>query len=83
MLTITVTGLPEFSVDNLNHNKEFIENSLNEKLNHTIKLYFNWNGNDSSETVISSKPPEAIQDTTKADKVIEKIIEEFDGEILR
>ena len=83
MLTITVTGLPEFSVDNLNHNKEFIENSLNEKLNHTIKLYFNWNGNDSSETVISSKPPEAIQDTAKADKVIEKIIEEFDGEILR
>tara|TARA_Y100000748_G_scaffold27245_1_gene20431 strand:- start:906 stop:2627 length:1722 start_codon:yes stop_codon:yes gene_type:complete len=82
-LTITVSGLPEFSVDNLNHNKEFIENSLNEKLNHTVKLRFNWDSNISNETIVSSKPPETIQDSTKADEVIEKIIEEFDGEILR
>ena len=82
-LTITVSGLPEFSVDNLNHNKEFIENSLNEKLDHTFKLHFNWDSNISNETIVSSKPPETIQDSTKADEVIEKIIEEFDGEILR
>ena len=82
-LTITVSGLPEFSVDNLNHNKEFIENSLNEKLDHTVKLRFNWDSNISNETIVSSKPPETIQDSTKADEVIEKIIEEFDGEILR
>ena len=82
-LTITVSGLPEFSVDNLNHNKEFIENSLNEKLDHTVKLHFNWDSNISNETIVSSKPPETIQDSTKADEVIEKIIEEFDGEILR
>ena len=83
LLTITVSGLPEFSVDNLNHNKEFIENSINEKLDHPVKLHFNWNDNISNEPIISSKPPETIQDSTKADKVIEKIIEEFDGEILR
>ncbi len=82
-LTITVSGLPEFSVDNLNHNKQFIENSLNEKLDHTVKLLFNWDSNISNETIVSSKPPETIQDSTKADEVIEKIIEEFDGEILR
>ena len=82
-LTITVSGLPEFSVDNLNHNKEFIENSLNEILDHTVKLHFNWDSNISNETIVSSKPPETIQDSTKADEVIEKIIEEFDGEILR
>ena len=82
-LTITVSGLPEFSVDNLNHNKEFIENSLNEKLDHTVKMHFNWDSNISNETIVSSKPPETIQDSTKADEVIEKIIEEFDGEILR
>ena len=83
LLTITVSGLPEFSVDNLNHNKEFIENSINQKLDHPVKLHFNWNDNISNEPIISSKPPETIQDSTKADKVIEKIIEEFDGEILR
>ena len=83
LLTITVSGLPEFSVDNLNHNKEFIENSINEKLVHPVKLHINWNDNISNEPIISSKPPETIQDSTKADKVIEKIIEEFDGEILR
>ena len=82
-LTITVSGLPEFSVDNLNHNKEFIENSLNEKLDHTVKLHFNWDSDISNETIVSNKPPETIQDSTKADEVIEKIIEEFDGEILR
>ena len=83
ILTITVSNLPEFSVDNLNHNKKFIENSINEKLDHPVKLDFNWNDNISNEPIISSKAPETIQDSTKADKVIEKIIEEFDGEILR
>ena len=78
-----MSGLPEFSVDNLNHNKQFIENSLNEKLDHTVKLHFNWDSNISNETIVSSKPPDTIQDSTKADEVIEKIIEEFDGEILR
>ena len=57
--------------------------SINQKLDHPVKLHFNWNDNISNEPIISSKPPETIQDSTKADKVIEKIIEEFDGEILR
>ena len=57
--------------------------SINEKLDQPVNLHFNWNDNISNEPIISSKPPETIQYSTKADKVIEKIIEEFDGEILR
>ena len=82
-VTITVSELPEFSVENLNHNKEFLENSLSEHLNQSIKLTFDWNSERSADVPVPNNPPETIQDTSIADDVVEKIIEEFDGEILR
>ena len=82
-LTITVSGLPEFSVKNLNHNNEFIEKSLNEQLKQSVKLSFIWDGDATDNNPISSQPSETIADTVNSDKVVEKIIEEFDGEILR
>ena len=82
-VTITVSELPEFSVENLNHNKEFLEDSLSEHLNQSIKLTFDWNSERSADVPVPNHPPETIQDTSIADDVVEKIIEEFDGEILR
>ena len=82
-ITITVSGLPEFSVENLNHNKEFIENIIGEYLNQSIKLFFNWNSEELLSAPTSNQPPKTTHDSTNADKVVEKIIEEFDGEILR
>ena len=82
-VTITVSDLPEFSVENLNHNKQFIEDLLSERLNNPIKMTFDWNGDRSVDTPVSNHTSETIQDTAKADQVVEKIIEEFDGEILR
>ena len=82
-VTITVSDLPEFSVENLNHNKQFIEDLLSERLNKPIKMTFDWNGDRSVDTPVSNHTSETIQDTAKADQVVEKIIEEFDGEILR
>ena len=82
-VTITVSDLPEFSVENLNHNKQFIEDILSERLNKPIKMTFDWNGDRSVDTPVSNPISETIQDTAKADQVVEKIIEEFDGEILR
>ena len=82
-ITITISGLPEFSVENLNHNKEFIENIIGEYLNQSIKLFFNWNSEELISAPTSNQPPKTTHDSTNADKVVEKIIEEFDGEILR
>ena len=82
-VTLTVSDLPEFSVENLNHNKQFIEDLLSERLNNPIKMTFDWNGDRSVDTPVSNHTSETIQDTAKADQVVEKIIEEFDGEILR
>ena len=82
-VTITVSDLPEFSVENLNHNKQFIEDLLSKRLNNPIKMTFDWNGDRSVDTPVSNHTSETIQDTAKADQVVEKIIEEFDGEILR
>ena len=46
-------------------------------------MTFDWNGDRSVDTPGSNHTSETIQDTAKADQVVEKIIEEFDGEILR
>ena len=52
-------------------------------LDRSIKLFFNWNSEESRNVLVSNEPLKATHNTTNADKVVEKIIEEFDGEILR
>jgi len=82
-ITITVSGLPEFSVNNLTHNKSYIEESLSKFIKKEIKLFFLWDSENSKEVNLSSLAPEVREDSKNEDKVVEKIIEEFDGEILR
>ena len=82
-LTITVSGLPEFSVNNLNHNKELIQKSLSTFYGNEYVLFFSWDSKNSNDVNLTNSEPEVREDSKDADKVVEKIIEEFDGEILR
>ena len=82
-ITITVSGLPEFSVNNLTHNKSYIEESLSKFIKKEIKLFFLWDSENSKEVNLSKPVPEVREDSKNEDKVVERIIEEFDGEILR
>ena len=82
-ITITVSGLPEFSVNNLTHNKSYIEESLSKFIKKEIKLFFLWDSENSKEVNLSKPAPEVREDSKNEDKVVERIIEEFDGEILR
>ena len=82
-ITITVSGLPEFSVNNLVHNKSYIEESLSKFIKKEIKLDFSWDSENSKEVNLSQPTPEVREDSKNEDKAVERIIEEFDGEILR
>ena len=82
-ITITVSGLPEFSVNNLTHNKSYIEESLSKFVKKEIKLFFLWDSENSKKVNLSKPEPEVREDSKNEDKVVERIIEEFDGEILR
>ena len=82
-ITITVSGLPEFSVNNLTHNKSYIEEFLSKFVKKEIKLFFLWDSENSKEVNLSKPTPEVREDSKNEDRVVERIIEEFDGEILR
>ena len=82
-LTITVSGLPEFSVNNLNHNKELIQKSLSTFYGNDYVLFFSLDSKNSNDVNLANSKSEVREDSKDADKVVEKIIEEFDGEILR
>ena len=80
---VKVSGLPEFSVNNLNHNKSFIEESLSKFYERDLMLNFSWDKESSQDALSSSEAPKMMEDSKSADKIVESIIEEFDGEILR
>ena len=80
---VKVSGLPEFSVNNLNHNKSFIEESLSKFYESDLMLNFSWDKDSSQDALSSSEAPKRMEDSKSADKIVESIIEEFDGEILR
>ena len=80
---VKVSGLPEFSVNNLNHNKSFIEESLSKFYERDLMLNFSWDKDNSQDALSSSEAPKMMEDSKSADKIVESIIEEFDGEILR
>jgi DNA polymerase-3 subunit gamma/tau len=80
---VKVSGLPEFSVNNLNHNKSFIEESLSNFYERDLMLNFSWDKDSSQDALFSSEAPKMMEDSKSADKIVESIIEEFDGEILR
>ena len=82
-LTVSISGLPEFSVNNLNHNKSFIEASASKFFKVDINLHFLWDKESSQDLNLSDESPNISDSSENADKIVESIIEEFDGEILR
>ena len=82
-LTVSISGLPEFSVNNLNHNKSFIEASASKFFKVDINLHFLWDKESSQDLNLSNESPDISDSSENADKIVESIIEEFDGEILR
>ena len=82
-LTVSISGLPEFSVNNLNHNKSFIEASASKFFKVDINLHFFWDKESSQDLNLSNETPKISDNSENADKIVESIIEEFDGEILR
>ena len=89
-LIIEVSGLPDFSVGNLNRNNQVIESFLKDYFKNDVKIKAVM-----SEDEIKSLTPEISSDDVKVidkninlkndenDNVVSRVIEVFDGEILR
>ena len=90
-LIIEVSGLPDFSVGNLNRNNEVIESFLKDYFKNDLKINAVKNEGDSKQSSISEINIERNIDDNKEtnlkndenDNVVSRVIEVFDGEILR
>ena len=86
-LVIKVYDLPKFSVDSLNRNKQVVEKFIEEHYGVSFKLVAEWQeGKGPTDRI---KKPREKQDSSDSDKnkdgdqVLSRVIEVFDGEILR
>ena len=90
-LIIEVSGLPDFSVGNLNRNNEVIESFLKDYFKNDLKINAVKNEGDSKQSSMSDINIERNIDDNKEtnlkndenDNVVSRVIEVFDGEILR
>ena len=86
-LVIKVYDLPKFSVDSLNRNKQVVEKFIEEHYGVSFKLVAEWQEGKGPIDLI--KKPREKQDSVDSDKsidgdqVLSRVIEVFDGEILR
>ena len=86
-LVIKVYDLPKFSVDSLNRNKQIVEKFIEEHYGVSFKLVAQWQEGKSPTDRI--KKPREKQDSGDGDKnidgdqVVSRVLEVFDGEILR
>ena len=89
-LTVEISGLPEFSVGNLNRNSQVIEEFFNDYYNYNLKInaIMSESGEKSSISEKSTNDNIPIENQLKSNETIEdgvvsRVIEVFDGEILR
>lgn len=81
-LLVHVFDLPKFSVSTLEKNLSTIEEYLEEHYGVTLRLKAEWKPGEGPQLKIP-KNIEKEQTEKKGDPVIDRIIEQFDGEILR
>ena len=86
-LLIKVYDLPKFSVGSLNRNNQVIEKFIEDHYGVSFKLVAEWQEGKGTEKIMN-KPiqPEVGNKKTKnvdGDKVVSRVLEVFDGEILR
>ncbi len=84
-LTVNIVDLPKFSVGNLEHNQELINQFAKEHYDIPLKIVpklVQSNNSDNTSNKNDSKVDKDHSSNSK-DSVISKVIEVFDGEILR
>ena len=85
-MIINVYDLPKFSVGNLNRNNQVIEQFVEEY--YGIKIKFkaeleDQKGSTRPSPTMDETPPSTIAHSENGDMVVSRVLEVFDGEILR
>jgi len=81
-LDVAVYDQPRFSFDRLERNRSLIENIFEEIFKQTIRITFIINNNHLQTTVIQENTDESnVQENS--DPVMNRVLEIFDGEIIR
>ena len=80
-LDVAVVDQPRFSLERLERNRQLIENTFAEIFDQSIRITFLFNEDIQEE--IKHEIPDAPGMITKGDPVVNRVIEVFDGEILR
>jgi hypothetical protein len=78
---VAVVDQPRFSLERLERNRQLIENTFAEIFDQSIRITFLFNEDIQEE--IKHEIPDAPGMITKGDPVVNRVIEVFDGEILR
>ena len=84
-LTVNVVDLPKFSIGNLEHNQELINQFAQEHYNIPLKIVPKLVQSKNSDDISKNNDPKLDEDhsSNNKDTVISKVLEVFDGEILR
>ena len=80
-LDVAVVDQPRFSLDRLERNRQLIENTFTEIFKQSMRITFLFN--EEIEEDIKHEIPDAPGIPTNGDPVVNRVIEVFDGEILR
>ena len=84
-LTVNIVDLPKFSVGNLEHNQELINQFAQEHYDIPMKIVPKLVQSNNSDNISKKNDTKVDEDhfSNKNDTVISKVLEVFDGEILR
>ena len=89
-LTIEVSGLPDFNVGNLNRNNQVIESFLKDYYNYNLKIKALMSDHESKPSILETNSEDNKSNRNEInlkenseDGVVSRVIEVFDGEILR
>ena len=85
LLTVNIVDLPKFSVGNLEHNQELINQFAQEHYDIPLKIVPKLVQSNNSDNISKKNDSKVDEDhsSNSKDTVISKVLEVFDGEILR
>ena len=84
-LTVNIVDLPKFSIGNLEHNQELINQFAQEHYDLPLKIVPKLVQSNNSDNISKKNDSKVDEDhsSNSKDTVISKVLEVFDGEILR
>ena len=80
-LVVTVVDQPRFSFDRLERNLKLIESTFEDIFEQSVRITFLFN--EEIQEDIKHEVPDSSNRPSKGDPVVSRVIEVFDGEILR